>query len=103
MKATDPMQKRYEEINAAWRGVDLTIRHCADWCVTVGIDHIEVVSDGRVALPITETGYKSYFIPPEQIAEIGTPADYVLAWLDHAADSTAWKKSEFEARQLSLF
>ena len=103
MKVTDPTPKQYEDFNAAWRGIELTIRHCANWCTMVGMDHIEVISAERLPLPITETGYKSHFVPPEQIAEIGTPVEYVMAWLDHAGDSAEWKKVEFEARQLSLF
>jgi hypothetical protein len=64
---------------------------------------IEVISAERLPLPITETGYKSHLISPERIAEIGTPEEYALGWLDHAADSAEWKKAEFDARQLSLF
>lgn len=103
MKATELTPKQYEEFNAVWRGIDLTIRHCADWCAMVGMDHIEVVTDGRVSLPITGTGYKSHFVPPEQIAKIGTPLDNVIAWLDHAAETAEWTKTEFDARQLCLF
>jgi hypothetical protein len=54
-------------------------------------------------LPITETGYKSLFILPEYIAEKGDAKDYVLAWLNHEAQSEAWKRSQSAARQLSLF
>jgi len=103
MPVTNPQDDRYDSFNAAWHGVDLTIRHCAEWSVSVGIDHIEVISAKRVPLPVTETGYRSHFISPERIAEIGTPVAYVLAWLDHAAESADWKEAEFEARQLSLF
>ena len=66
-------------------------------------NQIEVISAERVPLPITETGYKSLFIPPERIAEFGSATDYVLAWLDHAAEAESWKGREAEARQLSLF
>jgi len=94
---------RYAVSRADWRGIGLEIRHCANWCAMVGMDHIELVSIERVPLPITQTGYKSHFISPERIAEIGTPVEYALAWLDHEAESAEWKKVEFEARQLSLF
>ena len=69
----------------------------------IGTDHIEVESMDLVPLPISETGYKSHFIAPERIAEIGTACEYVLTWLDHESQSGAWKRSEAGARQLSLF
>lgn len=93
----------YDLTRATWRGIRLEIRHCRTWSKAAGIDHIEVVSGERAPLPITETGYRSHFIMPEAIAEFGTPVEYILAWLDHAAQSKDWKQSEAEARQLSLF
>lgn len=101
MPAIDPNADQYKEINAGWRGIDLTIRHLAGRFA--GMDHIEVVSAGRAALPITATGYKSLFILPERIAEYGTPTDYVQAWLDHEAQAESWKLKEAKGRQLSLF
>ena len=95
--------KGYAVSCVTWRGIGVEVRHCANWSASVGIDHIEVVSVDRVSLPITGTGYKSHFISPERIAEIGTPVDYVIAWLDHAAESAEWRKAEFESRQLCLF
>lgn len=94
---------RYTVSCAVWRGIGLEIRHCVNWCAMVGMDHIEVVSAERVPLPITGTGYRSHFISAEQIAEIGSPVDYVIAWLDHAAQSVEWKEAAFVARQLNLF
>lgn len=93
----------YTVSRADWRGIGLEIRHCVNWCAMVGMDHIEVISDGRMPLPITETGYKSHFLPRERIAEFGSATDYVLAWLDHAAVAESWRRREAEARQLSLF
>ena len=101
MPATDPKRAKYDECNATWCGIELTIRHLAGRFA--GMDHIEFISAGRVALPVTETGYRSLFIPPERIAEMGTPSEYVLAWLNHEAQSESWKRKEAEARQLSLF
>jgi len=95
--------ERYVVTRATWRGIDIEIRHFPTWSETAGIDHIEVISDQRKPLPITETGYKSLFIMPEYIAEKGTAHDYVLAWLDHEAQSKAWKRNQTDARQLSLF
>jgi hypothetical protein len=101
MPAIDPKRAKYDAFNATWCGIELTIRHLAGRFE--GMDHIEVISTGRVALPVTETGYRSLFILPERVAEIGTPSEYVLAWLNHEAQSESWKRIEAEARQLSPF
>jgi hypothetical protein len=95
--------ERYTKTRATWRGIGLEIRHCPTWSKAAEIDHIEVISDERQPLPITETGYKSLFILPEYIAEKGDAKDYVFAWLNHEAQSEAWKRSQSAARQLSLF
>jgi hypothetical protein len=84
-----------------WHSIELTIEHTPNWAA--GMDHIAVTTAGRVALPITETGYRSHFLPPEQIAEYGDAISYVLAWLDHEAESKAWKTHEAKTRQLELF
>ncbi len=65
--------------------------------------HIEVISDTRQVLPITQTGYKSHFIHAEQLADFGSAVSYVVAWLDHEAKAESWKRHEAEARQLSFF
>lgn len=94
---------RYTVFRAEWRGIGLEIRHCPAWSREVDIGHIEVVSDECTPLPITETGYKSHFLTSKQVTAIGTPLDYVMAWLDHAAQSETWKRKEAASRQLSLF
>ena len=96
-------KETYEISRVTWRGIALEIRHCRNWCAIVGMDHIEVESAHRVALPITETGYRSHFIVPERIDEFGEAVGYVLAWLDHESRSREWRRREADARQLSLF
>jgi hypothetical protein len=96
-------RQKYEVSRDMWRGIDLEIRHCRQWCAITGLDHIEVRSRDRVSLPITETGYRSHFIAPEQIAEFGTAAEYVLAWIDRASQSQKWKQKDADTRQLPLF
>jgi len=100
MPAAKP-RKEHQSFNAAWHGIDLEIRYTPERFT--GFDHIEVISAGRVELPVTKTGYRSLFILPERISEIGTPVEYVLAWLEHEAKSAAWKLTQDQRRQMSLF
>lgn len=84
-----------------WRGVQLEIEHMPSW--SHGMDHIEIRSENRVPIPITETGYKSLFVATKDIEVTSDPVAYVLAWLDHEACSDEWKCKAVEQAQLSLF
>ncbi|WP_254368252.1 hypothetical protein [Paracoccus sp. Z118] len=62
------------------------------------VDHIEMRSEGRTPLPVTETGYRSHFMSKGTVAEHGGAVAFVTAWLDHEAARTGWRGA-----QLSLF
>lgn len=84
-----------------WRGIGIEIIHTANYFD--GMDHIEVRSEDRTPIPITETGYKSHFFPTGGLGEYETAVEFVQAWLDHEANGKAWKAQEFASRQLNLF
>ncbi|SNZ20069.1 hypothetical protein [Cohaesibacter gelatinilyticus] len=101
----EPDCPTYEAFQLTWHGIGLTVRHSPAWYqqqqdgfVT---QHIEVISDDRVPLPITETGYRSHFMNGQDaLGEFeGDPVAFVNWWLDEAAQSPDWLAS----RQLSLF
>jgi len=79
--------KSYCIYQAEWRGISLEIGHAPSWLK--GIDHIEIRSANNVPIPITETGYKSLFIPSAQTDITSNPVTNILAWLDHDADIDA--------------
>lgn len=64
---------------------------------------IHVLSPEGAAIPVTETGYRSHFISSVYVEGAGGPVAYVREWLDAEANTSAWKKKEEAARQLSLF
>jgi len=68
------------------------------------IDHIELESENRTPLPVTETGYKSHFFapvtPPYTADEL---ISHTRNWLDEAARDPDWLAAEERRRQLSLF
>ena len=51
-------------------------------------------------MPITETGYRSHFVPMGSVAASGykNAAAFVQAWLEHEAKKTGWNGA-----QLALF
>lgn len=84
----------YQEHHIHWQGIAITVRHCPNWSsVGFPVQHIEVISENREALPITETGYKSHFLTgTDALEEFGScPVAYVTAWLDHAAQTKRWQ------------
>lgn len=99
----------YETHSATWRGIRLEIRHCPGWFSSAGddfvIQHIEIRSEDKRMLPITNTGYRSYFmIGAEALIDFDhDPVELVLWWLDEAATDPKWKRREEEDRQGSLF
>ena len=85
-----------EQHNITWRGVKLEITFTPEKFGLV--DHFEIRAEGRAPLPVTETGYRSHFIPSGTIAAHGGAVAFVTAWLDHEALRIGWGGA-----QLSLF
>ena len=85
-----------------WRGVQIEITfHPRRWRSEFDRIEIHVIGDGLI--PITETGYRSRYLPAGITDEYGGPDAYVKAWLDHEAETPEWKLRVEDARQLSLF
>lgn len=85
-----------------WRDISIEMTfHKHRW--KSDFDHIELrVEEGRI-IPVTETGYRSHFLPAGIVNEYGGHEGFVRAWLDHEAENSDWKKHEEAARQFSLF
>ena len=104
-----PERGKYLIHAATWEGVLLEIRHCPCWFSMPEDDfitqHIEIRSQDKRLLPITETGYRSHFMNgAEALAEFDNdPVTFVLWWLDEAAKDPRWKRKEVDNRQGSLF
>jgi len=63
---------------------------------------VTVIDPPDAPLPISQTGYRSHWTHPAVVSAEGGPVAYVRAWLDHAAQSDAWKAIEAQGLQLSL-
>jgi hypothetical protein len=85
-----------EQHNITWRGIALTITFTPDWLSVA--DHLEIETEGRIPLPVTETGYRSHFVATGAVEAHGGPVAVVTDWLDHEARRTGWS-----GVQLSLF
>ncbi|MCE8005970.1 hypothetical protein [Aestuariivita sp.] len=94
------MGSAYETFELVWQERRVEVSFQFNW---LGSDfwHIELRSPD--VLPLTETGYRSCFVPSTDDASEQTIRNLVLHWLDDAADTERWQSYLNESRQLSLF
>lgn len=85
-----------EQHKITWRGIALTIAFTPDWLKVA--DHLEIETEGRAPLPVTETGYRSHFIAVGSNENYGGPVAFINDWLDDEAKRLGWSGA-----QLSLF
>lgn len=91
-----------------WRGITIRVSYepnflNSDSPYVPAHLQIESIVPARAALPITETGYKSHFVDPGRIEDVGGPVAYALAWLEAVAGEKWWREREVAGRQLDLF
>lgn len=92
-----------------WNGITLEVSWEPSWLPTsasldaVGHLQLQSIAPERAPLPVTETGYRSLFINPEDVMNEGGPLAFVCAWLDCEARSPSWRAQQEAARQLALF
>ena len=79
-----------------WRKIPIEITYTPDQFGMV--DHIELHTENKTPLPVTETGYRSNFMNKGTVAHHGGAVAFVTAWLDHEAERMNWSNA-----QLSLF
>jgi hypothetical protein len=85
-----------EQHKITWRGIALTITFKPDWLNVA--DHIELETEERVPLPVTETGYRSHFMQVGSVMAHGGAVAFVIDWLDFEAKRMGWSGA-----QLTLF
>lgn len=64
---------------------------------------VHIIIKAKEPLPITETGFKSIFLPMDHIIDCGSLVQMIQDELDQASQSQEWKAYQTEKRQLTLF
>lgn len=84
--------------------VQIRIKHTRDY-LAAGQDHIEIesIKPKRAALPVTETGYRSHFLPALELINAGGAVTFVTAWIDREARNKKWIAAETSRAQGDLF
>jgi hypothetical protein len=83
-----------------WGGIEITLSYTQP-AYSSPFHHIELRAPQR--LPVTETGYRSHFLHPQELALWETPEAFVTDWLNHWANEPSWQAYVQQSRQLSLF
>jgi hypothetical protein len=94
-----------------WEGITIEVVYEPNWLNVASRSsdlpsaHLDIrsIAPERARLPITETGYRSHFLHPDEIDEFGGPVAYVEAWLNEMARSSEWRMYTASSEQLSLF
>lgn len=92
--APEAEETEYQTFQLDWKGQGITLRWCAEW-LGGNTAHLEILTEDRSPHPISETGYRSHFVPCGQIEAVGGPVAFVTAWLEELDDG--------KPVQLSLF
>jgi hypothetical protein len=94
-----------------WQGIVVSVSYELDWLglaaklgeISNAHLEIEALSPERAALPITDTGYRSRFLPRSAVEQAGGPLGYVRTWLDAEAATPEWRAQQQTERQMTLF
>ncbi|MBX9925839.1 MAG: hypothetical protein K2Y05_05735 [Hyphomicrobiaceae bacterium] len=84
--------------------IRIRITHAREY-LSSGSDHLEIesIKPKRAPLPITETGYRSHFLPALDLINAGGPVKFVTAWIAQEAKGKAWTKAAVVKAQGDLF
>lgn len=96
------MKGKSKSYSFTWRAILLTIKHTPTYFTHS--DHVEVFVKKplRASLPITTTGYRSYFLDPEVLEQNGGPVRFIQAELDRESAGKRWKEHSRKAAQLDF-
>lgn len=95
------------EYQTTWNGIAVSIHYIEDYSKAYRqfhgqrLAHLEVRASEP--LPVTETGYRSYFLDASIIEDAGGPVHFILRDFDLIAGQNNWKRQGQIPVQLSLF
>lgn len=84
-----------------WEGIEIALSYTQPSYCVPHFHHIELKASEPI--PVTETGYRSHFIAPAELALWENPEAFVIDWLNDAAKHPDWQEYRQQSRQLSLF
>lgn len=104
-KIISEMSKSPKEIRAfrlEWEGVTIFLKWEPDAHPGI-ISHLEIQSENRVRIPMTETGYRSHFCHKAEVEKLGGPVAYVRKWLEQESGTAARQSYRKTQGEQALF
>lgn len=87
-----------------WQGIEIEAVYVPLKWKTIAHLEVRSINPEGAPLPMTETGYRSYFHQPGTVEGLGGDVvAQVIAWLDEEAAKPAWRSYVEASRQGSLF
>ena len=93
------MAGQYEGLELVWEGRTVAVQFQANW-LNSDTWHIELRCSDR--LPVTDTGYRSIFVPNPGFEGAADVESYVRSIVDDAAKADEWQRYIEDSRQLKL-
>ncbi len=99
----------YQTLKMIWNNVAITIKHNSSWSKAYAdiqsakMTHTIIIRDDGLALPISDSGFRSLWLDSRNLEQYEGILDYVKQWLDHDAQSKKWKAIQDDQNQLKLF
>lgn len=94
------MDQKRQQTTVEWSGIHIEITLTQYW-LSGAAHHLELRADEP--LSVTATGYRSHFFPADEEMDLGMVTQWVMNWLEEAAQSKEWKKRLEQQRQGDLF
>lgn len=88
--------KEFRAFRIVWEGITIYLKWEPDAHSGI-ISHLQMQSENRVRIPITETGYRSHFCHKAEIEEHGGPVAYVRKRLEQ--ESVTTKRQSYRKQQ----
>lgn len=104
------MRNRLYKQRILWNRIAIEIVFEPDWLGAAGtmpheaLAHLQLrsIRPDRVPLPVSETGYRSAFLPAATVYRAGGPVAYARQWLNTEAASPRWQAFQETAGQYIL-
>jgi len=96
-------KRRITKHKLIWQGVALAVSYEPESFASHAHLELRVLAPEGVPIPVTETGYRSHFLPRGYVEQAGGPVAYVRSWLEREAPSPAYRYALARWRQLELF
>ena len=96
-------KRRVTKHKLIWRGVTIAVSYEPESFASHAHLELRVLAPEGIPIPVTETGYRSHFLPRGHVEDAGGPVAYVQQWLERELGNPTYKRALARWRQMELF